>query len=639
MRAPKKASLLICGGAALVALGAWLGTRKIARNQADSAPTAVASAAKGTGDGGVASNGDDLGDVADPVFRRPSGDLPALTCDEARSIVTQVGEELAFDPPDVRATAFASSVSDWVDPHGFWAASSSSPPFSAIAKDSQALSVEILAARGDCAAARDVGKSLAHWVDDLRRRYDARLEHPNPASLEDAASEPILDDATTTHAEIDTVEALADRIASLRAALGPDAEPIATAARSRYFPEFGPDAWSRVVLAAAVRAYVPLVDPHGAWAPLDEEASVYEIDLDAHPPVPLWEKVLRTAAGARIESGALAPLKDGDVVVELDHMTIAGLSLEQVDQLGIVAAGSRDPIEARVLREGETKLRTIRIEAAPEDDGAPEQRDDLESHRVAYGDADVGVVAIREVRDDLGEALARTVRNLRAGDRPLAGLVLDLRGNGGGSTEGAVTALSIFLPSAELFPMKRRDGSIETEATPGSVLGETYAGPLATLVDGSTASAAEMIAGALAAYHRAPTVGLRTYGKGCAQEYEDDDPRTGVLRLTTLLYALPDGTPVQRVGLAPMIRVPFAPLPGEDDTTESEAKLEGAPPTWKGPDMRTAEIVEKLDRANAMTWPAPAGAARSCDDADVCRALHALTSERAQKVSVPRARR
>ncbi|MGH7329459.1 MAG: hypothetical protein ACREJX_14025, partial [Polyangiaceae bacterium] len=92
---------------------------------------------------------------------------------------------------------------------------------------------------------------------------------------------------------------------------------------------------------------------------------------------------------------------------------------------------------------------------------------------------------------------------------------------------------------------------------------------------------------------------------------------------------------------------PFAPLPGEDDTTESEAKLDGAPPTWKGPDMRTMEIVEKLDHASAMNWPAPAGAARPCDDADVCRALRALATPakeranvtRVQNVSVPRARR
>ncbi|MEO8875169.1 MAG: S41 family peptidase, partial [Polyangiaceae bacterium] len=384
------------------------------------------------------------------------------------------------------------------------------------------------------------------------------------------------------------------------------------------------DAWSKVVLAAAVRAYVPLVDPHGAWAPLDEESSVYAVDLDAHPPQPLWDKVVRTAAGVRVESGAIAPLRNGDVVVELDHMFLAGLSLEQVDQLGIVSAESHALVDARVFRDGEQALVAIRIDTTPKVGSDDDARDDLQAHRVAYGDADVGVVAIREVRDDLGEGLAHVVHKLRNEGPPLAGLILDLRGNGGGSTEGASAAIGMFLPEAELFPLKRRDGTIESEASPPPPEGEAWTGPLATLVDGSTASAAEMISGALASYRRAPTVGRQTYGKGCAQEYEDDDPHTGVLRLTTLLYALPDGAAVQRIGLTPMVHVPFTPLPGEDDTTESEAKLEGAPPTWKGPDMRSQEILERITRSNVITWPAATGATRPCEDADVCKALRAL---------------
>ncbi len=483
----------------------------------------------------------------------------------------------------------------------------------------------MLTTHGDCVAARDVGHSLEKWVDELRDRYDARLAHPKSVELASAAGDSILDDATTAHAEIDTVESLADRLAEIQKALPDDATPILKIARDRYFPRFDADGWSRVVLAAAVRAYVPLVDPHGAWAPLDEESSVYAVDLDAHPPEPLWDKVVRTAAGVRIESGALEPLRNGDVVIDLDHMILAGLSLEQVDQLGIVAAESHALVDARVIREGETSIRSIRIDATPHAAIADDSRDDLQAHRVAYGDADVGVIAIREVRDDLGDALAHALHELRKGP-PLAGLILDLRGNGGGSTEGAAAALGMFIPGAELFPMKRRDGTIETEAAPEPPQDERWDGPLATLVDGSTASAAEMIAGALAAYHRAPTVGRQTYGKGCAQEYEDDDPRTGVLRLTTLLYALPDGTAVQRVGLAPLVHVPFAPLPGEDDTTETEAKLEGAPPSWKGPDMRSMELLEHLEHTNSMLWPAPNASIRVCDDADVCRALHALAT-------------
>jgi len=625
MRAPKKASLLACVGGASIALLAWCGTRRIAANPSSSETVASSgSDYAGASEAGAASAIDDVAEATDPTFRRPSGETPAITCDEARSITAQVGEELAFDPPQVRVTAFASAAADWIDPHGFWAASSTSPPSAAIAHDAAGMAKEILASRGECSSARDIGRSLEKWVDELRSRFDARLKNPKAVDRSAAVTATILDDATLPHAEIETVETLADRLAVIQRSLGNDMPGLVTIARDRYFPAFDAEAWSHVVLAAAVRAYVPLIDPHGAWAPLDEESSVYAVDLDAHPPEPLWDKVVRTAAGVRVESGAIAPLRNGDVVVELDHMILAGLSLEQVDQLGIVSAESHTMVDARILRDGEATLQSIRIDTAPRAGGDDDARDDLQAHRVAYGDADVGVIAIREVRDDLGDGLAHAVRQLRSGSTPLAGLILDLRGNGGGSTEGASAAIGMFLPEAELFPMKRRDGTIETEASPPPPLDEAWTGPLATLVDGSTASAAEMIAGALASYHRAPTVGRQTYGKGCAQEFEDDDSHTGVLRLTTILYALPDGAAVQRVGLTPMVHVPFLPLPGEDDTTETEAKLEGAPPTWKGPDMRSREILERIERSNVMSWPAPTGATRACEDADVCKALRAL---------------
>ena len=77
-------------------------------------------------------------------------------------------------------------------------------------------------------------------------------------------------------------------------------------------------------------------------------------------------------------------------------------------------------------------------------------------------------------------------------------MVLDLRGNGGGSTDGAIDALGLYLPGARLFPMKRRDGSLETDTAPEPARSDRWTGPVATLVDGSTASAAEMISGALA---------------------------------------------------------------------------------------------------------------------------------------------
>jgi carboxyl-terminal processing protease len=172
--------------------------------------------------------------------------------------------------------------------------------------------------------------------------------------------------------------------------------------------------------------------------------------------------------------------------------------------------------------------------------------------------------------------------------------------------------------------MKRRDGTIETDRAPEPPDVERWTGAVATLVDGDTASAAEMISGALAAYRRAPTVGAPTFGKGCAQEYVDDDAREGVLRLTTLLYALPDGAPVQRIGLTPTIRLPLA-TPDHAPTREREATLPHAPPSWKGPDVRDTLMVQHDEESTWLAaWPPHGGNVGPCKDADVCKALRAL---------------
>jgi carboxyl-terminal processing protease len=170
--------------------------------------------------------------------------------------------------------------------------------------------------------------------------------------------------------------------------------------------------------------------------------------------------------------------------------------------------------------------------------------------------------------------------------------------------------------------MKRRDGTVEIDRAPVPRDRDRWSGPVATFVDGTTASAAEMIAGALATYRRGPSVGTTTFGKGCAQEYVDDDAHAGVLRLTTLVYALPDGTPVQRVGLVPQVRFPFAPQGEPGSAQEREAKLAHSAPPWRGPDVRDSSVASA--RGDDGTWPAHAGNVGPCRDADTCKALRLL---------------
>jgi carboxyl-terminal processing protease len=558
------------------------------------------------------------------AFRLPSGRSPWLTCEAARTIVAQARSQLAYAPGRVEMSAFVDAAVDWLDPYGLWSVSPDAIVANAFERRAPDLVAELEGRGGrECETARALGAALVPWVSSLRVVFDEARQHPTAGEdAETAASAPAFEGATVTKTARVLAEALGHHVGAFERDLGPAGRAYADAARARYVPESTAKEWAGVILAAAVRAYVPTIDPHGAWAPLDEESSVYEVDLEAHPPDRLWDKAERTAVGLKIETGAEAPLADGDVLLSLAGVATAGLSYEQTEQLGFAASDVRPSAQAVLLRPGEKLPVTTWLDGGAHDPkvAAPtEDVDDLPVERLAYGEGDAIVVAIHDVRDDLGEQLTRAILRERERDgRPLEGVVLDVRGNGGGSTDGAIDALGIFIPGAPLFPMKRRDGSLETDRAPEPPTVDRWRGPVAALVDGDTASAAEMIAGALTAYRRGPSVGATTFGKGCAQEYLDDDAQTGVVRLTTLLYALPDGAPVQRIGLAPTIRFPF----GTADATDRETALAHAPPTWRGPDVRDRTLIGRAE--DGTSWPSHGGNVGPCKDADVCRALRLL---------------
>jgi carboxyl-terminal processing protease len=585
----------------------------VAMSVADAAPPAPAAR-----DPKMDPTDDSHDDERSYVFRIPSGDPTALSCEEARTIVEQVRAGLAYAPESVHASAFATSASDWLDPHGLLSLAKDAPTSRAIARAAPELIADIEGKRRrSCESALAPGATLEQWSNELRDAFDRGRKSPGTLDVKIASLEPLPPTGLAREVALE----IGRRVGAFEAIHGADAKPFADEARRRFFPQLDKAGWAKVVLASAVRAYVPLVDPHGEWAPFDEESRIYEVDLASRPPSRLWGRAVPTAIGVRVTDGAAAPLVVDDVVLSVSRVATAGLPLEQVDQLGFATSDAKSPLSAVVLRAGTI----ISVELGKsEDAGAPAHaQSELPHDRVAFGDGDVLLVEIKDVRDDLGDDLAGLIaaeRDRTTGTRKLTGVVLDLRGNGGGSTDGALGALSLFLPGAPLFAMKRRDGTIEIDRAPVPRERDQWTGPVATFVDGTTASAAEMIAGALATYKRGPTVGTSTFGKGCAQEYVDDDAHAGVLRLTTLVYALPDGTPVQRVGLVPQIRFPFAPREGDGSSSDREAKLPHSAPPWRGPDLRDPGAVKTAE----TPWPTHGGSVGPCHDSDVCRALRTL---------------
>lgn len=543
----------------------------------------------------------------------PTGEPTSLSCDDARQIVAQARATIAAPALTVDSAKFAEATADWLDPHGMWSVAPDAPPGPSVRRAAERLLAELEAAPGSgpCRAALEVGAELQAWAAELRRAFDEGQRSAAARSLHEGhalASATPFEDGAVTRSARDLARELGRSVGGARAVFGPPLDAFADAARQRAAPALDDEGWSRVVIAAAVRSYVPQLDAHGAWAPLDEEMSIYDLGLESDPPQRLWSEMTRTALGLKIDHGAMPPLADGDVVLAIHDIPLAGVSVEQAEQFAIVS--DVRPVSVTVLRAGATgptELAVVPGSGEPSAAPAGELRVDV----VRYADGKAAVVTIADVPDDLGARLASALdRARRAGD--LRGVLLDVRANGGGSTDGAIGAIGLFLPGAALFPMRRRDGGVELETAPDVGPERRWSGPVGVLVDGDSASAAEMIAGAISAYRRGLVVGARTYGKGCAQEYLDDDAHAGVLRLTTLLFALPDGSPVQKVGVAPNIRLS---LP---QSAERESLMARALGPWHGPDVRDPA------RIREVPWPSHGGRVGPCVEETACRALRAL---------------
>lgn len=558
----------------------------------------------------------------------PTGAPTALGCDEARAVIAQARSSMAAPSEGVDAAKFAEATSDWLDPHGLWSVAPDAPVGATVRREATHLLAEIQQAPGGgpCAAAERIGADLEKWSAELRSFFDQGYEEA-PRSVEGergeltsprggwalARSTPFEDGPITKSAQ-KLARTMGRDSASLTAAYGDAITPYVEAIRERTAPRFDASAWARVVIAAALRAYVPQLDAHGAWAPLDEEISLYDLALEAAPPSQLWSEMTRTLLGVRVDKGALAPLLDGDVVLKIHDVPLAGMSVEQAEQLAVISdAYAGAPTYVTVLRPDAAAPIDLVVRSAGEGDGLSQAEipPALGLDVVRYADGKAAVITIVDVPDDLGTRVENAVERARA-EGDVRGILLDMRGNGGGSTDGAIAALGVFLPSASLFPMRRRDGAVEVERAPDVSPARRWQGPLAVLVDSDSASAAEMIAGAIASYRRGVVVGDRTYGKGCAQEYLDDDAHAGVLRLTTLLFCLPDGSAVQKVGISPQIRLT---LPG---THEKESQVTRALGPWKGPDVRDPA------RVREVPWAAHSGRVGPCKDETICRALRAL---------------
>ena len=239
-----------------------------------------------------------------------------------------------------------------------------------------------------------------------------------------------------------------------------------------------------------------------------------------------------------------AGIKAGDYITHLNKKSVIGLTLDE-------AVGKmRGPVGSKLkVTIGRTNMEPFDITI---------KRDVIKITSVRSRiEKDVGYVRITTFSEQTNKSTKEAIKKLKK-NKNLKGFVLDLRNNPGGLLEQAVYVSDLFLEKGEIVSTRGRDSeNPETyKAKPGDVINGL---PLVVLINGGSASASEIVAGALQDHKRAIILGTQSFGKGSVQTIIPVNPY-GALRMTTARYFTPSGRSIQKKGISPDIVVDEAKL-------------------------------------------------------------------------------
>jgi carboxyl-terminal processing protease len=323
------------------------------------------------------------------------------------------------------------------------------------------------------------------------------------------------------------------------------------------------------LVTAAINGMLANLDPHSSYM----SAKAYR-DMQADTrgefgglgiQVSMENGLLKVVSPIDDTPAAKAGVLAGDVITTVDGQPIKGLTLGQAIEKMRGAPGTSVRIEiSRVGQDASIALTLMR-----ETIKVPTVRSRVEA-------GDVGYIRISQFNGLATEELKKAIKNLSAqipADQ-LKGYILDLRNNPGGLLDEAISVSDAFLTRGEIVSTRARnaDEARRYNATPGDL---TDGKPLIVLINGGSASASEIVAGALQDQKRATVLGSRTFGKGSVQSIVPLGPGNGALRLTTARYYTPSGHSFQAKGITPDIEVLQDPPKGQEGAKpSSEAGLQ-----------------------------------------------------------------
>ncbi|SEO35543.1 S41 family peptidase [Nitrosovibrio sp. Nv6] len=313
-----------------------------------------------------------------------------------------------------------------------------------------------------------------------------------------------------------------------------------------------------------------------------------------------------------------AGIKPGDLIIKLDDTAVKGLSL--TDAIKRMRGKPDTPITLTVLRKGETKPLVFPIVRAIIK---------IQSVKSKLIEPGYGYIRITQFQEQTGENLVKAIDKLfKESAVPMKGLVLDLRNDPGGLLNGAVAVSAAFLQPDSLVVYtdgRTDDAKMKLKASPEFYLRdkrndylkrlppEIKTVPMVTLVNGGSASASEIVAGALQDHKRSIVMGTQTFGKGSVQTILPLGNNTAI-KLTTARYYTPDGQSIQAKGITPDILDEAA----KDETERlREADLDGHLSNGKPGVKEEAKSETKSETEAAKAAPKPAAKIHKPENGEV----------------------
>ncbi|WP_346707941.1 S41 family peptidase [Massilistercora timonensis] len=329
--------------------------------------------------------------------------------------------------------------------------------------------------------------------------------------------------------------------------------------QKEYIGEVDEDALQTGICQGYVGA---LGDPYSAYYDEEQTSALMETTQGEYGGIGVvltqnLDTGVTTASSVYEDSPAMkAGMKDGDIIYQVEGRDVSGMALEEIS--GSIKGEKGTTVEITVLRGEEREEVTLTI-----------TRDTIQAETVKTRilEDEIGYLAISEFDSVTLEQYREGLAELKA--QGMEGLIVDLRGNPGGNLDTVCEILDLMLPEGLIVYTEDKDGNRQ-EFTSDEA--QEVQVPLAVLVDGNSASASEIYAGAIQDYGIGQIVGTKTYGKGVVQTIYDLKDGTS-LKLTVAEYFTPNGRNIDGEGITPDVEVTYQ---RDENDPEADNQLDRA---------------------------------------------------------------